>query len=212
MEVALEAAVGAGRGVVLIAGTGSIAYGRNDLGQQARAGGHGLRFSDGRKIEVDEGSGFDIGLRAVRAVRNPLLFWRRRTPLARKMKETFGFNVRLLKGAEAAVEVSALVPVVVEAARENDARARRILEEAAEAVARLGLEVLRQLDLLGTEVLVAASGGVFKESPEVFARVQGEIQKAAPKARVEMLAVSPAEGAARLAQRLWLQEQGKASA
>jgi len=212
MEVALEAAVGAGPGVVLIAGTGSIAYGRNDLGQQARAGGLGLRFSDGREVKVDEGSGLDIGLRAMRAVINPFLFWRRWTPLARKMKEASGLDVGLLKGAEVCVELAALVPLVVEAARENDARARGILEGAADALAGLAVDVLRQLDLLGAEVGVAASGGVFKESPEVFARVQAKILKAAPKVRVELLAVSPAEGAARLAQRLWLQEQTPGSA
>ena len=210
--VALEAAAGDGPGVVLIAGTGSIAYGRNDLGQQARAGGRGVNFAPHGEFVVDEGSGLDIGLRAMRAVINPFLFWRRWTPLARKMKEASGLDVGLLKGAEVCVELAALVPLVVEAARENDARARGILEGAADALAGLAVDVLRQLDLLGAEVGVAASGGVFKESPEVFARVQAQILKAAPKVRVELLAVSPAEGAARLAQRLWLQEQTPGSA
>ena len=104
------------------------------------------------------------------------------------------------------LDVAYLVPLVVEAAREKDARARGILEEAADALAGLALEVLRQLDLLASEVRVAASGGVFKESPEVLARVQAKLLKAAPRAHVELLAVSPAEGAVRLAQRLWLQE------
>lgn len=207
MEVALEAAVGAGRGVVLIAGTGSIAYGRNDLGQQARAGGRGVNFARRGKFMVDEGSGLDIGIRAVRAAGNPLLFWRRWTPLARKMRQASGSDVGLLKGAEVAFEVSALVPLVVEAAREKDARARKILEEAGDALAGLAVDVLRQLELLHTEVLVAASGGVFKESPEVLARVQAKLLKAAPRAHVELLAVSPAEGAVRLAQRLWLQSR-----
>src|SRR5258706_2927418 len=40
-EIALEAAVGAGPGIVLIAGTGSVAYGRNTAGETARAGGDG---------------------------------------------------------------------------------------------------------------------------------------------------------------------------
>jgi len=104
------------------------------------------------------------------------------------------------------LDVAYLVPLVVEAAREKDPRARRILGEAGNALAGLALDVLRQLDLLEAEVLVAASGGVFKESPEVLARVQAKLLKAAPRARVELLAVSPAEGAVRLAQRLWLQE------
>jgi len=207
MEVALEAAVGAGPGVVLIAGTGSISYGRNELDQEARAGGLGIRFSGGREVKVDEGGGLDIGLRALRAIGSPLLFWRFWTPLGRRMKKVFQ------GGGEGGgmIEAARLVPLVVEAARENDTRARRILEGAADALAELAVEVLRQLDLLSAEVLVATSGGVFKESPEVFAQVQQRILQAAPQARVEPLRVSPAEGAVRLAQRLWLQERASAS-
>src|SRR6267154_2993287 len=61
LEIALEAAVGSGPGVVLIAGTGSAAYGRNAAGETARAGGYGPWVGD-------EGSAFEIGRRAVSAV------------------------------------------------------------------------------------------------------------------------------------------------
>src|SRR3989449_9405871 len=58
--IALEAAFGRGPGVVVISGTGSIAYGRNAAGQSARAGGWGFAISD-------EGSGHWIGRTAVAA-------------------------------------------------------------------------------------------------------------------------------------------------
>jgi N-acetylglucosamine kinase-like BadF-type ATPase len=60
-EIALEAAAGTGPGVVLIAGTGSVAYGRNAAGEAVRAGGYGPWIGD-------EGSAFEIGRRAVSAV------------------------------------------------------------------------------------------------------------------------------------------------
>src|SRR5947207_3310886 len=60
MEITLEAAFGEGPGVIVIAGTGSIAYGRNVQGQTARAGGWGFAISD-------EGSGHWIGQAAVAA-------------------------------------------------------------------------------------------------------------------------------------------------
>ena len=60
-EIALEAAVGTGPGVVLLAGTGSVAFGRNATGETARAGGYGPWIGD-------EGSAFEIGRRAVAAV------------------------------------------------------------------------------------------------------------------------------------------------
>ena len=59
--IALEAGAGAGPGIVIISGTGSICYGRNDRGQAARAGGWG-------PVLADEGSGWWIGQRTVRAV------------------------------------------------------------------------------------------------------------------------------------------------
>ena len=60
MVIAMEAAFGGGPGVIVIAGTGSIAYGRNSAGQTARAGGWGFAISD-------EGSGHWIGRSAVAA-------------------------------------------------------------------------------------------------------------------------------------------------
>ena len=62
--VALEAAIPGGPGVVIISGTGSIAYGRNAAGEAARAGGWGY-------VLGDEGSGYWIGRAALRAVDEP---------------------------------------------------------------------------------------------------------------------------------------------
>jgi len=61
LEVALEAAVGDGPGIVLVSGTGSAAFGRDASGRTVRAGGHGPWIGD-------EGSAFDIGRRAVAAM------------------------------------------------------------------------------------------------------------------------------------------------
>src|SRR5271170_7357961 len=61
LEIALEAAFGAAEGIILLAGTGSAAFGRDAHGRTARAGGRGPWISD-------EGSTFDIGRRAVQAV------------------------------------------------------------------------------------------------------------------------------------------------
>ena len=61
MQIALEAAFDTGPGVVVIAGTGSIAYGRDRQGATARAGGWGFAIGD-------EGSAHWIGRAAVSAV------------------------------------------------------------------------------------------------------------------------------------------------
>jgi N-acetylglucosamine kinase-like BadF-type ATPase len=59
VELALWAGTPAGWGLAVIAGTGAIAYGRAPDGRAARVGGWGWLLGD-------EGSGFDIGLRARR--------------------------------------------------------------------------------------------------------------------------------------------------
>src|SRR5205823_5392181 len=95
VEMAHRAAFGDGPGILIVAGTGSIAFGRDASGRRARAGGLGPG-------KGDEGSGFWIGreyLRARRDARLPrlsvreiasfartvLLRARRRDPLARRI-------------------------------------------------------------------------------------------------------------------------------
>ncbi len=209
MEVALEAAVGAGPGVVLIAGTGSIAFGRNSAGGTARAGGEGARRTAG-ELTGDAGSGFDIGRRALEALP------RTETILAEAVLAVLGAerveNLKPWLAPEQAQELASLVPLVTRAARRGDPVARSILEQAGAALAQLAEGVLRELALLDADVQVYASGGVFAESPEVLTSVRAALGCAVPRAMVERLETSPAEGAVRLAQRLWLAERSRAQA
>src|ERR1700680_1678352 len=82
LEIALEAAFGAGEGLVLHADAGSAAFGRDSSGRTSRAGGRGPWFSD-------EGSAFDIGRSAVRAV---ALFEEHRGPATALSKKLFSWN------------------------------------------------------------------------------------------------------------------------
>jgi len=188
MEVALEAAVGAGPGVVLIAGTGSIAFGRNGAGKTARAGGKGFE-------EGDEGSGYDIGRRAMEASKQYP------GSLLASHVEQAGASSASPSG------LANLVPVVIGAARSGDKAAREILMKAAADLAKLAVDVLRELEMMDAAMEIATSGGVFTESDDVHAQVRSSILAEAPRARVELLQVSPAEGAVRMAQRLWLEQQ-----
>jgi N-acetylglucosamine kinase-like BadF-type ATPase len=181
MEVALEAAVGGGPGVVLVSGTGSIAYGRNAAGQTARAGGEG-------PAEGDRGSGYAISKAAVEA----------------------GL---LEAAADAPVEqVAALVEAVNRAAEQGDATAQKILRQAGRDLADLALKVLDELGMTkipNESITVATTGGAFLASPVLLAETKAGIAAAAPAAQVVTLPVAPAEGAARRAQRLWHEGQGK---
>jgi N-acetylglucosamine kinase-like BadF-type ATPase len=157
--IALAGATGCRSGVVVIAGTGSIAYGENEGGETARAGGWGWRLGD-------EGSGNYIGSRAlIAAVRS---HDGRGTPtaLAEKVRTALGLTDmnelidRVYLGGMGVDEVSALAALVGETAEEGDGEASRILEDAGAELGLAALTVARKLGLSG-DFIVAPTGGAF---------------------------------------------------
>lgn len=202
VAIALEAAVGGGPGVVLVAGTGSIAFGRDREGREARAGGWGPAVSD-------EGSATDIGCRAVRAVleardgRSPA------TSLTPRLLDALGVSqvedLPVALANEPFECLAALFPLVAEAADAGDRVAVEILEQAAEALADLSGTVIRQLGLGPTRFRLAYTGGVFRGSTSFAEAVCARLQKLAAEAEVGELAVPPVVGAIRLAERLLLE-------
>lgn len=161
-------------GISVIAGTGSMAYGRIG-GQGARAGGWGELFSD-------EGSAYWIA-RAGLALFSRMSDGRApRGPLHALMRTRLALQDDLdlcqvvygeLKGERS--KVAALSRLVSEAAALGDAQAAAILESAALEVAALVDAVRGQLGVEpDTEVTVSYSGGLFGEDGPLrapFARV-----------------------------------------
>jgi N-acetylglucosamine kinase-like BadF-type ATPase len=198
-EAALEAAVGSGPGVILIAGTGSVAYGRNAAGETARAGGYGPWIGD-------EGSAFEIGRRAVSAVAHARDAGARPTLLADMIPIALGcpdWDDLILQIMNTPDEVfPKLFPVVAEAAEREDGVAKGILSDSAVRLARLAQTVVRRLGLAEQQFPLVKSGGVFGRSAALDAQVDAALASAAPRADVSRLEISPALGAARLAARL----------
>ena len=198
-EIALEAAVGAGQGVVLIAGTGSVAYGRNAAGETARAGGYGPWVGD-------EGSAFDIGRRAVAAVaRNrdtsaPPTLLSIAIPAALDCPNWDELVDRTMKNPDDVFPK--LFPVVAAAADAEDSAAKEILFAAAVGLGNLAMIVVRRLGLLDQEFPLVKSGGVFGHSGMLDSRLDSVLSNGAPRAKISRLEISPAVGAARLAGRL----------
>lgn len=131
VEAAFHDAFGQGPGVLLIAGTGSIAWARGASGEAVRVGGWGERLGD-------EGSGFAIGTAALRAVaraadgRGPgtLLVDAVLEGLALDRVDTLvPWAAKASKG-----DVAGLVPLVARAAAEGDAVAAGLLGEAVPAL------------------------------------------------------------------------------
>lgn len=199
LEIALEAAAGAEPGVVLIAGTGSAAYGRNAEGHTVRAGGHGPWVGD-------EGSAFDIGRRAVAAIARARDGLAPVTLLADTVPATLqcaNWQALIEHIAESADEVfPKIFPLVAEAAEAGDAPASEILFSAALGLSQLAGSVVRRLQLEESEFALAKSGGVFGHSRVYDSAVDALLRSSAPRARLFLLTVPPALGAARLAIRL----------
>lgn len=198
LEIALEAAFGSGEGVLLLAGTGSAAFGRDANGRTARAGGRGPWFSD-------EGGAFDIGREAVRAVsladehRGP------ETALTKKIISPHhwrDWTLLLEATAKNPDDVfPKIFPLVAQLADKNDAVSQRILLDAAASLAQLVLAVAKELGWSDRTFDIAKSGGVYGRSKFFDAAIEMEIAKLLPRARLIGIDVSPAEAAVRMAVR-----------
>ncbi|HET9319598.1 MAG TPA: BadF/BadG/BcrA/BcrD ATPase family protein [Bryobacteraceae bacterium] len=159
--IALSGATGGEPGVVTIAGTGSIAFGRNAAGETARAGGWGFLFGD-------EGSGFDIARQALRAALRFEEGWGPQTSLHRALLDFAGaadaneLMHRLYTREWPKPRVAALAKLVETEALASDAVARDILLNAAQQLATLAVSVRRRLFQPGEATMVCYIGGVFR--------------------------------------------------
>jgi glucosamine kinase len=201
--IALEAVFGAGPGVIAIAGTGSIVYGRDAAGHTARAGGWGFAISD-------EGSGQWIGRRAISAITDAL-DENRETALVAPVLQAWKIQTidELVQQANATPppDFPRLFPIVLRAAEQGDAIARGLLSEAGTKLAALAARVLRRLAphtlsaVLSVAALpiavlpVAMTGSVFRKSPDVRELFYNTLQASFPGIDVRQDLADPVEGA-----------------
>ncbi len=196
--IALEAGVGGAPGIVLIAGTGSIVYGRNAAGEAARAGGWGY-------VLGDEGSGYWMGRLALRAVVREADRRGRATALTPRVLRHFGaarpsdlIHAVYARGQRPAV-LSALAAEVQAAAGEGDVVAQQIVEAGAQALVAAAESVALRLGLSDEAFTFVLAGGIFRGVPLLADEVTRRLPAVAPKATVRRLEGEPAAGAVRLA-------------
>ena len=195
--IALETAFGTGPGVIVIAGTGSIAYGRDATGRTCRAGGWGYAISD-------EGSGHWIGRCAISAILRardagqhtalePMV-------LAAWHLQTFDELVQAAN-SQPPPDFPRLFPVVLKAAGEADSIARTLLADAGTQLAGLTANVIERLTPHSPHVRVAMTGSVFRQSTEVRQVFYNSLQARFPGLEVRSDLVEPVEGALARARR-----------
>jgi N-acetylglucosamine kinase-like BadF-type ATPase len=197
LETTLEAAFGGGQGVITIAGTGSIAFGRDAHGKTARSGGWGWAISD-------EGSGQWLGRRAVSAALGakdagespPLL-----EAILKLWKVTTLDELVRSANASPPPDFSSLFPLVLAAGEAGDRLARGVLNEAGVELAALARNVIRRLFAGVGSVPVAMSGGVFRQSEVVREVFYNAVIAEFPQASVHADVAEAVHGALALARK-----------
>jgi N-acetylglucosamine kinase-like BadF-type ATPase len=195
--VALRAGCPQPWGVVVIAGTGTIAAGRDPAGNEYRTIGQGRVFGD-------YGSEFDVSELAVRAVANEYTGRGPSTMLtgllcARNGVSTAEELLELISRADSRMrspEVTNMTPLVLQATEAGDLVARGILEEIGHALGETAGHVAAHLDMRDLEFKVVLSGGLFR-APNRYLLDELElgVRRTAPMASLTSLETEPVVGA-----------------
>ena len=194
-EIALEAAFGSDPGIILIAGTGSVAWARLPDGSMARAGGLG-------PVLGDRGSGHDLAREALRAVGVDLemdlqLELTRRICAQLKLEPA---DLPRWSLSAAVADIATLAPVVLDAAKSGDSVARSLVDEAARQLAAQVATLARRFP--SGEVRIAWGGGLLEGRADYRSAVMRQVSEFVPKARVADKALDAVTGAVAMAHRL----------
>lgn len=161
-KVALRSAIPQGPGVVLIAGTGSVAYGEND-DVRARVGGAGYLLGD-------EGSAFSIGFSALRLLARVYDARARSDETTELVARALSVHDRstLLAFTYAAPldvrRVAGLAPGIVALAGEGNRASTKIVQNAAGDLAELARAAVQQVNLAQSSPTIAFRGGLLREN------------------------------------------------
>jgi glucosamine kinase len=198
LDLTLEA-TGDPRAIVLIAGTGSGAVGRDLNGRVIRVGGHGPLLGD-------EGSAYDVGRHASIAALREYDRGMPDSPLAARILRELGianwedFHLPVYSAPDEVFP--RIFPVVTAAADEGDSNARALLQDAAAELAGLVADLVARLQWKSEKFLLAKSGGMVGRSVYFDKILDDRLRAAAPHAEFGSLVMTAAEAAARMAVRL----------
>lgn len=159
--IPLVAGCGSAVSIGLIAGTGSVAIGRDALGRYAVAGGWGPLLGD-------DGSGFAIGRSALRATLSQLESGESTSGLAKQVCETLGastslgMKATLADTADLRELVASLAPIVLSEANGADPLCVAIIAKAATDLAEIIQSLQTRLEIPPAGMNIALSGGILQ--------------------------------------------------
>lgn len=180
LDLALAAA-GPPPAIVLVAGTGSAAIGRNATGPAIRSGGYGPQHSD-------EGSAFAVGKNAVKRLASADAGAESLRGKLAQLFPTRSIELLLsLQGAEADAVYPRIFPIVASAADEGDQLAQHLLDQAAASLANFVADVEEQLKFGDATFVLGMTGGMIGRSQYLDARLREALHRIAPNANIQHL-------------------------
>lgn len=197
-RIALEGALGGAPGIIVIAGTGSIVFGKDRSGTVHRAGGWGRMIGD-------EGSGYALGRELFRAV---AAAWDGRAPKTRmsgllERKAGLSTQEAIISALyKEGFDIASVAPLVVDAAQAGDKAARRIVSEAAEELIDVISAVARKMkgrSRIRMKIPVVFIGSVMSSNNVFSKTVTAMLRKREPSLALQHAVAPPVHGASIMA-------------
>ncbi|MBS7607391.1 MAG: BadF/BadG/BcrA/BcrD ATPase family protein [Candidatus Bathyarchaeia archaeon] len=191
--VAFYAATNGKPGIVVVAGTGSIAYGINSKGESMISGGWGWLIGD-------EGSAFDIARRALGFATKAYDGRGKKTILTEMLMKEFGVSdlkdiVPKIYHEVTSTNIASLARIVFSAAERGDRIAIKILREAGKELGQSAIAIARKLFKRDEYIIIGVSGGVFRASLTVWEYFKEYVLRHIPNAIFTPPVIYPVIGA-----------------
>lgn len=196
-QIALMATLGREEGIIAISGTGSIVFGLTPAAEQYRAGGWG-------HILGDEGSGYDIGLRTLKAVTRSYDGILPPTRMTELLLQEYGFpavsDLRsyIYKESVHKSDIAKFAEIGVRACEQGDSTAFNLVAQSARDLAAAAIAVIGKNDWFASCDLVT-TGSIFKHSPTYAKTFSESVAATYPAVNLHASVHPPAYGAALLA-------------
>lgn len=196
--IALHAGLPEAVGIILLVGTGSNCLGQTQSGQTVQSGGMDYILSD-------EGSGYDIGLRALRAVTRQLDGRSEATRITKELltrlqvdtlEQLYDVVYRLYTTKAA---IASLADLVGQAAESGDHIAQSILNHSVNELLKMVDAVMTKLEWRDGPVSVVLMGSTILQGAYMRRRFEAEVRRINPQIRTVVPQISPAAAAALMA-------------
>ncbi|MCH8032887.1 MAG: hypothetical protein IH950_03880 [Bacteroidetes bacterium] len=195
-QIALQGAFPNEAGCILIAGTGSIIYGKDEKGNIYRTGGFG-------RLLGDEGGGFSIGKKGLQAAAKYFDGRGEETLIIKLIEEKYSIRTTdelIAKVYKENFDIASVAEVVIIAAKKEDQIAHHILLEESEELIHHLSTMMKKMNTI--DLSVSFAGSLILNNNVYSDMLRGKIKTSLPSVKIVAPKYSPIEGAILLAKEM----------